>query len=169
MILASMRRVLLSFFFSKFRSHLLYLLCYSLCSDVSRSPELSAMAEGIYLMCMKPLGAWYAENDVEGMENIGDISKVGRAFANAIALCDRCTFGSGENDNEMEAVDSDDDEDCVESNLQAEREPLFFLLPALTKILHSTSDPTAAKVAKELFPRQTEFAIIDVFLRFSCR
>lgn len=58
-----------------------------LASDVAfGSDRLNAAAEEIMLSCLKPLGAWYAENEVEGGAYQRDM--MAKALANGLALCD---------------------------------------------------------------------------------
>ena len=54
--------------------------------DAFGSDQLNAAAEEVMLSCVKPLGAWYAENEVEGGAHQRDM--LVKALANGLALCD---------------------------------------------------------------------------------
>ena len=60
------------------------------------------------IMCVKPIGAWFAENDME--DKMYGRNLLVKAIKNSLILCDR-SYGGAIELNEMEGVDSDDEDE----------------------------------------------------------
>eukprot|EP00520_Triparma_pacifica_P001354 CAMPEP_0118663430 /NCGR_PEP_ID=MMETSP0785-20121206/17418_1 /TAXON_ID=91992 /ORGANISM="Bolidomonas pacifica, Strain CCMP 1866" /LENGTH=518 /DNA_ID=CAMNT_0006557155 /DNA_START=116 /DNA_END=1673 /DNA_ORIENTATION=+ len=123
--------------------------------DVVHSGKLNVKVEEIMLLCVKPVGAWYAENEIETEYSR---NMVAGAYHNAVILCDG-GFSSAGGTNEDEEADSDDEEVPPSPPSQSN---IFFLLPALAKVLNERSshnDFVSVKLASN--PK-----IIDIFLKF---
>ena len=118
----------------------------------------SSSSSAVILQCVKPIGAWYAENEFE--EAIYQRTNVARAIKNAILTCHSVrvsqatpnpidinitnattTFQSvGDNNDPPDSDDEDEDEvsETIESLFLSDAhspESLFFLLPALASLL----------------------------------
>jgi hypothetical protein len=70
-----------------------------LSEDIVISGKLHVKVEEIMLLCIKPVGAWYAENDIE-TEYARDM--VARAFVNSILLSDSGISSAGETNEDGE-------------------------------------------------------------------
>ena len=142
-----------------------------LASDsVIMSAQLNASVEEIMLSCVKPLGAWYSENEVEGGVYGRDL--LVKALSNALALCDRVYAREL---NEMEGTDSDDEAEQDVPAPPLKQEPLFFLLPALAKIFNCRDDDECGRnesISEAVLKPSSSSShpqITSIFLRFLTR